>query len=119
MLPFLQLILAIAIIIFAAKLGGYLSYKAGQPAVIGEVLAGLILGPSVIDFFHLGIFTDPHLEESIVHMAELGVLLLMFLAGLELHLDELVKAGKIAFFAGVLGFGVPLLGGYADRKSVV
>ena len=113
MLPFLQLILAIAIIIFAAKLGGYLSYKAGQPAVIGEVLAGLILGPSVIDFFHLGIFTDPHLEESIVHMAELGVLLLMFLAGLELHLDELVKAGKIAFFAGVLGFGVPLLGGYA------
>ncbi|MCP4142765.1 MAG: cation:proton antiporter [Chloroflexi bacterium] len=113
MLPFLQLILAIAIIIFAAKLGGYLSFKVGQPAVVGEVLAGLILGPSLIDFFHLSIFTDPHLEESIVHMAELGVLLLMFIAGLELHLEELAKAGKIAFFAGVLGFGVPLLSGYA------
>jgi len=112
MLPFLQLILAIAIIIFAAKLGGYLSNRVGQPAVVGEVLAGLLLGPSVLNFFHLPFFTDPHLEESIVHMAELGVLLLMFIAGLELHLEELVKAGKTAFFAGVLGFGIPLLAGF-------
>lgn len=111
MLPFLQLILAIAIIIFAAKLGGYLSIRLKQPAVVGEVLVGLMLGPSLIDFFHLSVFTDKHLEESIVHMAEIGVLLLMFIAGLELHLEELAKAGKIAFFAGVLGFGIPLLGG--------
>ena len=95
MLPFLQLILAIAIIIFAAKLGGYLSVRLKQPAVVGEVLVGLLLGPSLIDFFHLGVFTDKHLEESIVHLAEIGVLLLMFIAGLELHLEELAKAGKI------------------------
>ncbi len=111
MLPFLQLILAIAIIIFAAKVGGYLSTRLKQPAVVGEVLVGLMLGPSLIDFFHLSVFTDKHLEESIMHMAEIGVLLLMFIAGLELHLEELAKAGKIAFFAGVLGFGIPLLSG--------
>ena len=112
MLPFLQLILAIAIIIFAAKLGGYLSNRIGQPAVVGEVIAGLLLGPSVLNLLHLPVFTDPHLEESIVHMAELGVLLLMFIAGLELHLEELVKAGKIAFFAGFIGFGLPLVAGF-------
>ena len=112
MIPFLQFILAITVIIIAAKVGGYLSYKAGQPSVVGEVLAGLILGPSVINFFHLAVFTDPHLEESIIHLAELGVLFLMFIAGLELHLDDLAKAGKIAIWAGVLGFTVPLLSGY-------
>ncbi len=112
MLPFLQFTLAITIIIFVAKIGGYLSYKAGQPTVVGEVLAGLILGPSVINLFHLPMFTDPNLEESIIHLAELGVLLLMFIAGLELHVDELAKAGKIAAWAGVLGFSFPLITGY-------
>lgn len=112
MLPFLQFILAIMIIILAAKVGGYLSYRVGQPAVVGEVLTGLILGPSVLGLFHLPVFTDPHLEDGIMHLAELGVLLLMFIAGLELHLDELVKSGKISLWAGVLGFSVPLLGGY-------
>ncbi len=116
MIPFLQLILAISIIIFAAKIGGFLSYKAGQPSVVGEVLAGLILGPSVVNLFHFPIFADPNLEESIIHMAELGVLLLMFIAGLELHLDELTKAGKIAVWAGILGFSFPLLSGIGMGK---
>lgn len=116
MIPFLQYILAIGLIIAAAKIGGYLSYKAGQPSVVGEVLTGLILGPSVINFFHLPIFTDPHLEESIIHLAELGVLLLMFIAGLELHLDDLAKAGKTAIWAGVLGFSLPLLSGFGFGK---
>ena len=104
MLPFLQFILAVGIIITAAKAGGYLSYKLGQPAVAGEVLAGLILGPSVLNFLHLPLFTDESLGESITHLSEVGVLLLMFLAGLELHLDDLAKAGKIAVLAGLLGF---------------
>ncbi len=56
MISFLQFILAITVIIFAAKMGGYLSSKAGQPSVVGEVLTGLILGPSVIKFFPLTSF---------------------------------------------------------------
>jgi Kef-type K+ transport system membrane component KefB len=112
MLPFLQFIFAIAVIIAAAKAGGYLSFRLGQPAVAGEVLAGLLLGPSVLNFFNLPFLTDTHLEASIVHLAELGVLLLMFIAGLELHLDDLAKSGKVAILAGFLGFVLTLGMGY-------
>jgi len=112
MLPFLQFIFAILVIIAAAKAGGYLSSKMGQPAVAGEVLAGLILGPSVLNFMHLPMFTDEHLGESITHLAELGVLLLMFIAGLELHLTDLAKSGKAAALAGLIGFILTLGMGY-------
>lgn len=108
MLPFLQFILAIAIIITAAKVGGYLSSRLGQPAVTGELVTGLILGPSVLDFFQWPTFTDPHLGESITHLAEVGVLLLMFIAGLGLHLSDLAKERKVAVMAGILGFALPL-----------
>jgi Kef-type K+ transport system membrane component KefB len=108
MLPFLQLILATAIIIAAAKLGGYLSQRLRQPTVAGKVLVGLILGPSLLNFLQWPIFTDPHLGETISHLAELGVLLLMFIAGLELHLSDLAKSGKVAVLAGALGFALTL-----------
>jgi len=112
MLPFLQFILAFGIIIGAAKLGGYLSSKLGQPAVAGEVLAGLILGPSVLNFLHWPAFTDEHLGETIAYLAELGVLLLLFIAGLDLHLTDLAKSGKSAALAGSLGFVLTLGMGY-------
>jgi Kef-type K+ transport system membrane component KefB len=112
MLPFLQMIFALAIIIIAAKAGGYLSYKIGQPAVAGEVVAGLLLGPSVLNFYNIPFFTDVHLEESIIHLAELGVLLLMFIAGLELHLEDMVNSGKVAVLIGLLGFLLTLGMGY-------
>jgi Kef-type K+ transport system membrane component KefB len=112
MLPFLQLILALVIIITIAKAGGYLSYKLGQPTVSGEVLAGLILGPTLLNMLNWPFFTDTHLAENIAHLAELGVLILMFIAGLELHLEDLIKSSKIAVLAGVLGFLVPVAMGY-------
>jgi len=108
MLPFLQFIIAIIIIIFAAKASGYLSYKLGQPAVMGEVLVGLLLGPSLLNFLSWPVFTDTHLNVTISHLAEVGVLLLVFLAGLELHLPELIKAGKGAVVTGSLGFALTL-----------
>ncbi|GAB4481680.1 MAG: cation:proton antiporter [Anaerolineales bacterium] len=108
MTPFLQLTLAIAIMISLAKLCGYLSYRLGQPAVLGELLVGILLGPSLIDFFHLSFITDQHLHEVIRELAELGVMLLMFLAGLELHISELLKSSKVALLAGVLGVLFPL-----------
>ena len=112
MLPFLQFILALGIIIGAAKVGGYLSSRLGQPAVAGEVLAGLILGPSVLNFLHWPAFTDAHLGETIALFAELGVLLLLFIAGLDLHLTDLAKSGKSAALAGSLGFVLTLGMGY-------
>jgi Kef-type K+ transport system membrane component KefB len=108
MTPFLQLSLALAIIIAAAKAGGYLSYKLGQPSVLGELMVGIILGPTVIDLLHNPYFTDKHLPEVIHEMAEVGVLMLMFLAGLELHLSDLAKSRKVAVLAGVIGVLLPL-----------
>jgi Kef-type K+ transport system membrane component KefB len=112
MLPFLQFTIAIVIIISAAKLGGYLSLRVGLPSVLGELLTGLILGPSVLDFFHWPFFTDTHLDASIIHLGELGVLLLMFIAGLDLHLSDLAKSGKVSAYAGTLGVLFPLGLGY-------
>lgn len=109
MSPFLQLALALAVMIMLAKAGGYISYRLGQPAVLGELLMGIILGPSLLNFLHTPIFTDAHLEQAIAHLGELGVMLLMFLAGLELHLSELAKSTKVAFLAGILGVVIPIL----------
>lgn len=107
--PFLQLIIALGVIIVAAKLGGYASYSLGQPSVLGELLVGIIIGPSLLNLLHLPYFSDEHLVETVAHLGEIGVLLLMFIAGLELHLDELAKTGKVAVFAGILGVVVPLV----------
>ena len=108
MLPFLQFVFALAIIIAAAKLGGYLSQRLRQPTVAGKVLIGLILGPSLLNLLQWPIFTDPHLGETITHLAELGVLLLMFIAGLELHISDLTRSGKVAVLAGTLGFALTM-----------
>ena len=126
MLPFLQFIFVLFVIIAAAKIGGYISYKIGLPSVAGEVLAGLLLGPTLVDFLHVGFITDIHLEETIVMLAELGVLLLMFIAGLNLHFSDLAKSGRIAISAGLLsfifpiamGFGLALLFGF-DRNQAI
>lgn len=113
MTEFLQLALALVILIAAAKLGGYISLRLGQPSVLGELIAGLILGPSVLDLLHHTPFTSQHLDETIALMAEMGVLLLMFLAGLELHIKDLVKSGRVAALAGTLGVLFPVVMGFA------
>jgi Kef-type K+ transport system membrane component KefB len=100
------------IIITAAKIGGYISLKLGQPSVLGELIVGLILGPSLLDMLSWAPFTDKHLVDGIAHTAELGVLLLMFIAGLELHLSDLMKTSKVSAFAGTFGVLLPLGMGY-------
>jgi Kef-type K+ transport system membrane component KefB len=117
MTPFLQFLIILVIIITAAKIGGYFSYKLGQPSVLGELAVGIILGPSVINILHWAPFTDKHLGEAITHIAELGVLLLMFIAGLDLHLSDLVKSGKASAYAGLLGVALPLGMGYGLARA--
>jgi Kef-type K+ transport system membrane component KefB len=108
MTPFLQLAIALVVLISAAKIGGLLSSRIGQPAVLGELLMGILLGPSVLNVLDLPYFTDPHLHEAIHQMAEVGVLMLMFLAGLDLHLPDLLRSAKVASLAGTLGVIIPL-----------
>lgn len=94
----------LALIIVAAKGFGMLARKLKAPQVVGEIIAGLILGPSV-----LGLVDQ---SDFIIQMAEIGVVLLMFLAGLETNLKELLKTGPIAFVIACAGVAVPLVGGY-------
>jgi Kef-type K+ transport system membrane component KefB len=104
----LQLAFILAVVIFSAKLAGYLSTRFGQPSVLGELLVGLLLGPSLIDVAHLGFITDTHVEEIITQIGELGVLLLMFIAGMGLHLNELARNTRVSALAGSLGVVVPV-----------
>ncbi len=106
---FLQLALTLPIIILAAKAGGWISVRLQQPAVLGELLAGLVLGPTVIDLLHLPFFDPQLLEETVFDLAEIGVVFLMFIAGMEVDLREMMRAGRVAFLSGVLGVVVPLV----------
>jgi Kef-type K+ transport system membrane component KefB len=108
MSPFLQLILSLAVIILAAKTAGYLSTRIGQPSVFGELLIGLILGPSLLDLTHIQLITDKHLGEVLYELGEVGVLTLMFLAGLELEFDDLTRNTRVSALAGILGVLVPV-----------
>ncbi len=112
MTPFLQLVLALIVIIAAAKAGGWLAVRLGQPAVLGELLVGVILGPSLLDMLHWPVLVnaaEPHLlTETVYQLAELGVICLMFLAGLEADVVEMRRTGRVSALAGVGGVIVPL-----------
>jgi Kef-type K+ transport system membrane component KefB len=102
------LLLALGLVIAAAKLGGWLSNRISQPAVLGELLVGLLLGPSVLNVFGQPYFEAAHTVDTLHELGELGVILLMFAAGLEIHLSDFVKTGKPALFAGTMGVLVPI-----------
>ena len=93
----------LAIIVIAAKFCGLLARKCKAPQVVGEIIAGLLIGPCV-----LGLVAQ---TDFITQMAEIGVILLMFEAGLETDLKELLKTGPIAFLIACSGVFVPLIGG--------
>ncbi|HSQ16152.1 MAG TPA: cation:proton antiporter [Anaerolineales bacterium] len=108
MTPFLELLLSLMIILVAAKAAGYLSTLARQPSVLGELLVGLLLGPSLLNLMHWPIFKAEVVQETVTLFSEMGVLLLMFVAGLELHFSDLVNSSKVSALAGVLGVMLPV-----------
>lgn len=98
-------LLDLAIILLSTKLFGLLTRKIRMPQVVGALLAGLLLGPAV-----LGILQQ---TEFIHQVSEIGVIVLMFCAGLETDIDELKKSGKASFVIALMGVIVPLIGGFA------
>jgi len=106
LLPFT---LTLAIVVIAAKASGYVSVRLKQPAVLGELLIGLLLGPTLLDMLHWPLLGAGHLEETIHQLAHLGVLFLMFIAGLEVDLDTMFQTGRPAVLAGSLGVVTPVL----------
>lgn len=107
--PAIGLFLALGIIILASRLAGSLTRRFGQPRVLGELVVGVILGPTLLDLLHASIFHGVDLSETIHELAELGVLLLMFIVGLEVEVKELARVGRVAVFAGFLGAVLPVV----------
>ncbi len=108
MSEFLQLAVILVIILLSAKAAGYLSTRLHQPSVFGEMLVGVLLGPSLINLLHLPFITGTAISSTISELGEIGVLLLMFLAGLELNVKDLTKNTRVAATAGVLGVVLPV-----------
>lgn len=96
-------LLDIALILLSTKLLGLMTRRFNLPQVVGALLAGVILGPSVLNI----------LQETdfISRMAELGVIVLMFTAGLESDISRLRSTGKHSFIVALLGVIIPLIGG--------
>ncbi|HVT43361.1 MAG TPA: cation:proton antiporter [Thermoanaerobaculia bacterium] len=98
-------LLSLIAIFAAAKLMGELAERIGQPAVLGEMVGGILIGVSGL---HL---IDPH-DETIHLLSELGVVLLLFLIGLETDLRKLLSVGGAASAVAVVGVVLPFAGGY-------
>ena len=94
----------VAIILLSTKILGLLTKKFSMPQVVGALLAGLFLGPAVLNVLHE--------TDFIKQVAEIGVIVLMFTAGLETDLSELKKTGKASFIIALFGVLVPLLLGF-------
>ena len=99
----LEILRSIAIIIITAKGFGLIARKLKAPQVVGEIIAGLLLGPSLLKW------VQP--SDFISGVAEIGVILLMFSAGLETNLNQLKKTGAKATLIACAGVFVPLIGG--------
>lgn len=100
----MQLVFELAIILLASKLAGDISVKLGQPSVLGKLLVGILLGPAV-----LGIVSE---TATLEELSQIGVIILMFIAGMETDLNEFKRSGKAATLVGLNGIIVPLAVGY-------
>ena len=123
----LQVLLLLSLVVAAAKLGGAAANRLGQTAVFGEILIGLLLGPTFLNVLAWPLFSEPAvgalasagaiqpahapLAGLVQDLADVGVILLMFVAGIETNLDEMRHVGKVAFWSAAGGVALPLVGG--------
>ena len=110
---FLHIIISLGIMLLAAKLMAELFHRIRQPIVLGELLAGIIVGPFAIG----GLFLfegEPLvvLNETVRHIGEIAAIVILFIAGLEITPREFLRGGAAAFTVGSLGVVVPFFVGY-------
>lgn len=118
------LLVDLFVIYAAARISAELFERLGQPAVIGELLAGLVIGPyglgllgnvdaGLLESFHDDLAAAKEAQRLVYHLlAELGVVVLLFFVGLEMRIDEILQVGGRALLVGVLGILIPLALGY-------
>jgi Kef-type K+ transport system membrane component KefB len=98
------------VVLLAAKLGDELFKRLGQPGLIGEILAGVLIGPSLLGLVEPG--------EVLRVFSELGVVFLLFWVGLETRLSEMREVGRSALLVGALGVLLPFAGGLAFAFAI-
>src|SRR5919204_2649597 len=110
---FLHVIISLAILLFAAKLMAELFHRMKLPVVLGELLAGIIVGPFALGGLYL-IDGEPlvTLDETVRHVGEIAAIVILFIAGLHITPQEFVKGGAAAFTVGSIGVIVPFFVGY-------
>src|SRR6266567_1414346 len=125
MSPGLQLALLVAILLPAGKLVASLFSRVGIPPILGELVVGVVLGPGAVNLLHMRVFAGGEASGALMLMAQVGGLVLMFIAGLETDIDRMREASLTAFlvaFSGViwpffLGAGVGHLLGLSWTTS--
>ncbi|NJE05577.1 cation:proton antiporter [Thermococcus sp. M36] len=100
----MDVFLELALILVVAKLFGYLTVRLGFPAALGQLIGGILIGPSL-----LGLVSY---DEGVKLVAELGVVMLLFLAGLETDIEEFKNVGVSALIVALLGVMIPFVLGY-------
>jgi Kef-type K+ transport system membrane component KefB len=106
----------LAIIVVAARFFGWLFGRVGQPPVVGEILAGVILGPSLLGRLYpgaIGALLTPQTTGVLSALAQIGLILLMLLIGLEFPFDRLRHAARASLAVAVAGIVVPFASAYA------
>jgi Kef-type K+ transport system membrane component KefB len=112
-----EILLGLALVLVAAKLLGDVFERLGQPAVLGELLAGVILGN--LDLVGWGWFEALRADQVFAGLAQLGVILLLFEVGLESDMAKMAKAGLSATAVAIIGVVLPMLLGYGVHWALV
>jgi Kef-type K+ transport system membrane component KefB len=99
----LQLALLIAILLPAGKIVASISTRFGIPAILGELMVGVIAGPGCFDMLHMRLFTGTPASDAFLLLAQIGGFVLMFIAGLETDIDRMREASVTAFLVAASG----------------
>ena len=109
---FIETIIGVGILLFAAKLMAELFLRLKLPIVLGELLAGMIVGPFALGgFFVIDGKQLLQINDEIRILGEMGAIVILFMAGLEMTPKEFLKGGKASFTVGTLGVVVPFFAG--------
>src|SRR5882672_486544 len=114
----LNFLIIVSVILITARILGEICRRYKQPAVIGEILAGIILGPSLFGTLFPGTFNEifiaqPRSYAAFDGLANMGIILLMFIAGFEVDLKQIRKQGKQAASISIMGLVFPFALGFA------
>lgn len=105
-----EILLGLFVVFVAAQVGAEVAQRLKWPGVVGEIAAGCIVGPSVLNWIQI--------NEPLVVLAEIGAVLLLFSVGLETRVEDLKKVGRVATLVGVSGVALPfVLGALWARMS--